>query len=304
MGNLDLESSTRSAAGQTIMSLIEMRPKLLSKENLVEPILQVFVQAIANSDGSGAGQMFSRGHGGGDDEDDDDDYSPEMEVQEIAQMCLDRMALSIPAKSFVEPAMSLCAQGMASSEMPMRKAGCAVLGIIAEGCSCNIREMLPEILPRLLEAVQDSEYYVRESACFALGQFSEHCQPEILYYHQSILPALFTALEDPRPTVQGTSCYVLENFCENLLPQTLIPFLPMLMERLVGLLHSPVRSTQEMAMAAIASTAVASEDNFLPYAEVSECVVVKHRLLVLCHYEMAFIIYALSTTLHHLWLLF
>ncbi|CAE7647513.1 kap123, partial [Symbiodinium microadriaticum] len=157
--------------------------------------------------------------------------------------------------------------GMASSEMPMRKAGCAILGIIAEGCSCNIREMLPQILPRLLEAIQDSHYYVRESACFALGQFSEHCQPEILYHHQEILPVIFQALQDPRPTVQGTSCYVLENFCENLLPQTLRPFLPMLMERLASLLHSPQKTTQEMAMAAIAATAVASEDGFIPYTE-------------------------------------
>ena len=159
---------------------------------------------------------------------------------------------------------------MASSEMSMRKAGCAILGIIAEGCSCNIREMLPAILPRLLEAVQDQHYFVRESACFALGQFSEHCQPEILYHHQAILPVVFGALEDPRPTVQGTSCYVLENFCENLLPQTLRPFLPMLMERLAALLNSPQKTTQEMAMAAIAAAAVASEEGFIPYAEVSE----------------------------------
>ena len=51
----------------------------------------------------------------------------------------------------------------------MRKAGCAVLGVIAEGCSDKLRELLPSILPRLLELMQDREYYVRECACFALG---------------------------------------------------------------------------------------------------------------------------------------
>lgn len=51
----------------------------------------------------------------------------------------------------------------------MRKAGCAVLGIIAEGCSDRIKETLQEILPQLLKSIQDPEYYVREVALFALG---------------------------------------------------------------------------------------------------------------------------------------
>lgn len=157
---------------------------------------------------------------------------------------------------------------MGDPDKNLRKAGCAVLGIICEGCSDTIRVSLPQILPRLLQAVRDPEYYVRESACFALGQFSEHCQPEILYHHQSILPAIFDALLDERPTVQGTSCYVLENFCENLQPHTLVPFLPLLMDRLGHVLGNQNKITQEMALAAIAACAVAAEQHFLPYTEV------------------------------------
>lgn len=126
---------------------------------------------------------------------------------------------------------------MSSPDPHMRKAGCAVLGVIAEGCSDKIRENLAGILPHLLAAVGDSEYYVRECACFALGQFSEYCQPDILHYNQQVLPVIFQALDDPRPTVQGTSCYVLEYFCENLQPETLRPYLAPLMTKLAGLLQ-------------------------------------------------------------------
>lgn len=157
---------------------------------------------------------------------------------------------------------------MASADPQMRKAGCAVLGVIAEGCSDRIRESLSDILPRLLELVQDPEFYVRECACFALGQFSEHCQPDILHHNQTVLPVIFQALDDPRPTVQGTSCYVLEYFCESLQPETLRPYLNPLMTRLAKLLQSEVRTTQEMALTAIAATAVAAEIDFLPYTEV------------------------------------
>eukprot|EP00604_Paraphysomonas_vestita_P001190 CAMPEP_0174822840 /NCGR_PEP_ID=MMETSP1107-20130205/19050_1 /TAXON_ID=36770 /ORGANISM="Paraphysomonas vestita, Strain GFlagA" /LENGTH=571 /DNA_ID=CAMNT_0016043059 /DNA_START=425 /DNA_END=2137 /DNA_ORIENTATION=+ len=269
MGNFSLESSTRGVAGQTILSIIELRPKLLAKQNLVQPILEVFVQAIANSDSSGAGTLYTMGnrHLNEEDDDDDDEYTPSMELTEIAQMCLDRMSLSMTSKTFVGPVLNIISNCMGSPDKNLRKAGCAVLGIVCEGCSDAIREILPDVLPRLLEAVHDPEYYVRESACFALGQFSEHCQPEILYHHQSILPALFSALVDERPTVQGTSCYVLENFCENLQPDTLLPFLPDLMQRLGQVLSSPHKTTQEMALAAIAATAVASEKHFLPYTE-------------------------------------
>jgi hypothetical protein len=41
-------------------------------------------------------------------------------------------------------------------------------------CSDKLRELLPSILPRLLELMQDSEYYVRECACFALGHTYIH----------------------------------------------------------------------------------------------------------------------------------
>ena len=103
---------------------------------------------------------------------------------------------------------------------------------------------------------------------YNLGQFSEHCQPDILYLHASILPVVFTALEDSRPTVQSTSCYVVENFCEGLQPDTLKPLLPGMVHRLGLLLQSTNRTTQEMALAALAATAVAAEEYFLPYAQV------------------------------------
>ena len=158
---------------------------------------------------------------------------------------------------------------MQSPDFQMRKAGCAILGIIAEGCSDSIRQMMPTIVPHLLTSVGDPEQSVKETACFALGQFSEHCQPDILHYHQSILPVLYTALDDPRPTVQTTCCYVLEMFCENLQKETLRPFLHPLLQRLALLLQSPHQIVQVSALSAIGSAAISAELDFLPYVEVS-----------------------------------
>jgi len=271
MQSNDYESAVQQSAGLTLINIIEFRPKLLAKKNLVAPILLTLIQMVAKQDSDAAESLYAMpsrdGVVGGGNEDGDEDFTPEMDVQRLAQSTIDVMATSIPSKHFVEPALTLCAQGMGSADPQMRKAGCAVLGAIAEGCSDRIRENLSNILPRLLELVQDSEYYVRECACFALGQFSEHCQPEILYHNQTVLPVVFQALEDSRPRVQSTSCYVLEYFCESLQPQTLRPHLEQLMLRLGKLLQSTDKNTQEMALTAIAASAVAAEHFFLPYTE-------------------------------------
>jgi hypothetical protein len=268
--NKDYDVAVKQSAGQTLMNIIESRPKLVAKKNLVGPTLALLMEMIAKEDASAAGSLFSFSNPDGilDDEDEDEDFSPDMDVQKLAQTIIDCMAIHIPSKYFVEPALTLCGQGMTSPDPQMRKAGCAVLGVIAEGCSDRIRENLSEILPRLLAAIQDPEFYVRECACFALGQFSEHCQPDILHYNQLVLPVIFQALDDPRPTVQSTSCYVLEYFCEGLQPETLRPYLAPLMTKLATLLQSEAKTTREMALTAIAATAVAAEIDFLPFSEV------------------------------------
>ena len=57
-------------------------------------------------------------------------------------------------------------------------------------------------------------------------------------------------------------------YSENLQPETLRPYLPLLMGKLATLLQSQQKTTKEMALTAIAATAVAAEKDFLPYSEV------------------------------------
>ena len=123
------EAPVKQSAGQTLMSLIENRPKLIAKKDLVTPLLTAMVDMVAKSDSSAAGSLFSFGedrvHADGDDDEDDDDYSNAMDVHRQAQTIIDCMAINIPSKHFVMPAMNLCALGMTSSDPQMRKAGCA-----------------------------------------------------------------------------------------------------------------------------------------------------------------------------------
>lgn len=117
----------KQAAGQTLIIMIENRPKLIAKNDLVTPLLTAMVDMVARSDSSAAGALF-RNCGKEDDSDsdsDNDDDSNAMDVHRLAQTIIDSMAMNIPSKYFVQPALTLCSQGMASPDPQMRKAGCA-----------------------------------------------------------------------------------------------------------------------------------------------------------------------------------
>jgi len=261
--NESLENSTRDVAGMVICSLAETKPKLLGKRNLVPNIVAVLLQVMSLCQDNAAGALLQSFYEGDNDEEDDDYDGPS--AQNIAQQCLDTLALNIPSKYFYEPTMQLIDQGLSSPDPNMRKAGAAALGVIVEGCFEDIKKHLPTILPRIYQAARDPAVPVRECACLVLGQLSEHCQPEIVNYHSEILPLVFGLLDDATLTVQSTSCHVLESFCENLDKEVMEQYLPPLMNKLVALLHTNKLSVQEMAIGAISASATGAEEKFLPY---------------------------------------
>lgn len=230
---------------------------------LVNQTLVMLMEILAQD--TSKGSLFALPHvSTATEESDEDEEEEEVDIARLAQAIIDAMALHIPSKHFLPTALALCSQGISSPQANMRKAACAVLGVIAEGCGDGIREQLGGILPVLIGAVSDPEVMVRECAVFALGQFSEHCQPDILHHHPVIIPAILQALGD-EVTVQCTACYVVEYFVEGLQVNTLRPHLRDLLEKLVGLMRTDKRALQEMCLSAMAAVAVASESDFIPY---------------------------------------
>ena len=258
-----IDPSIQQSAGSCLMSIIENRPKLIAKKGMVAPIVQTMVKIISKSDAPAAGSLYTMATDKkGDEESYDDDEGP----AEIAQTCLDLMACNVGAKYFAQPALSICAECFQSPDPKIRKAGGSVLGLISEGCNDALKPILSQIVPQLMPLVRDSDKNVREAATFASGQLAEHCQPDILYHHEIFMSTMLAAMEDPAHTVQGTACYVIEFFCENLDQEILKRYLQPLLERLGALLSLTDVTTLDMALAAIAATAVAAELDFLPFA--------------------------------------
>ncbi|VEU34977.1 unnamed protein product [Pseudo-nitzschia multistriata] len=267
----DLEMGVRDSAALVIATMAEAKPKTFGKEEaMLSQILETLFTLIENSPDSAAGALFESNpawredlENGGDEFDGDLDSPTETSM---AQGTLDMLACEVPKKYIFQPVVSRCVQRLNSPQANHRKAGIASLGVIAEGCQEPLSDHLSELMPYVLKCAQDPDSQVRECACFCLGQISEHCQPAVLEYSEQILPIVFNLLDDKTVAVQATSCYVLEMFCERLEPDAVRPLLDSLVKKLAGMLgSSDKRSVQEMAVAALAATAVAAEEEFTPY---------------------------------------
>jgi importin-4 len=269
----ELEMGVRDSAALVIATLAEAKPKTFGKEEaLLVQVLDTLFALIENSPDSAAGALFESNPSWRHDLDDDDkgdEFDPDIDSPtetSMAQGTLDMLACEIPKKYIFGPLVSKCVQRLNSPQPNQRKAGIAGLGVIAEGCAEPLRDHLNELMPYVLQCAKDADPQVRECACFCLGQISEHCQPEILAHSNDILPIVFGLLDDRTVAVQATSCYVLEMFCERLEPEAVRPLLDSLVKKLAAMLESTnKRSVQEMAVAALAATAVAAEEEFTPY---------------------------------------
>jgi len=272
--NSDVDMGVRDSAALVVATLAECKPKKFGKEEaLLNTVIESLFVLIENCKESAAGALFESNPAWKEDvATDADGYDPEDEdfdsptETSMAQGTLDMLACELPKKYVFQPVITRCVARLSSQQPGQRKAGIACLGVMAEGCSEPIRQHLSEIIPHVLNAAGDADAQVRECACFALGQLSEHCQPEILAYSTKVLPIVFALLDDATVSVQATSCYVLEMFCERLEPEGVRPLLDPLVRKLASMLESTdKRSVQEMAVAALAATAVAAEEEFSPY---------------------------------------
>lgn len=270
--NPNVDMGVRDSAALVVATLAECKPKKFGKEEaLLNTVIESLFVLIENCKESAAGALFESNPAwkedvtAGDGDNADDDFDSPTETS-MAQGTLDMLACELPKKYIFQPVITRCVARLSSQQPGQRKAGIACLGVMAEGCSEPIRQHLSEIIPHVLNAAGDTDAQVRECACFALGQLSEHCQPEILCYSTQVLPTVFALLDDATVSVQATSCYVLEMFCERLEPEGVRPLLDSLVRKLASMLETTdKRSVQEMAVAALAATAVAAEEEFAPY---------------------------------------
>lgn len=108
-----------------------------------------------------------------DDEDDDDEDDPE--DQWNLRKC-SAAALDVLASVFHEPVfqttLPFLKQNFTNTEWPHREAAVLALGAIADGCMDVVAPSLPDLIPFLINLLQDTNPVVRQITCWSLGRYS------------------------------------------------------------------------------------------------------------------------------------
>lgn len=192
--NAQLKDNVRIRTVQFIGELVRLKKKIILKQKLLEPIIQIVFNLMAtNQDG--------------DDDNDDEEYfvgsDDNTTPKTAATQTMDLLALNIPPEKLIPPLLTLLEPALKGDNPLYKKGAYLCIAVIAEGCSEAIcAKYLRPLLDCVKVGIVNEHVMVRNAAFFALGQFAEHLQPEITKYADEILPILFTYLQHLTTDIQ------------------------------------------------------------------------------------------------------
>lgn len=258
----DLDDSLRVPAITLLGRLVRLKKKAVIKQKLHGPMINTLFPIMC--------------YVPEDPEDEAADMNESAHPSTCACQALDCLAIQLPPEKFMPPLLRLVEPALQDGRPEMLKGAFNALAVIAEGCSEHIRtKYMVSFLQAIGQGIKHAHPSVKNAALYALGQFSEYLQPEINNYASDILPVLFEFLDEASQQMKQTRrdppgldriFYALEIFCENL-EKKLEPFLPELMNRLLGLLQGEEISvrTQELAISAIGAASNATGQAIYPF---------------------------------------
>ncbi|KAF7381213.1 hypothetical protein HZH68_016088 [Vespula germanica] len=265
INNQSFSDPLRVKAISFIGWLARTKKKALVKHKLVELIINTLFALMSSRPDDDNEEVYFSGE--------NEDNTPIT----CATQTLDTLALHLPPEKLIPHLLKHIEPSLQGSDIYAKKSSYLVMAVLAEGCSEHIRtKYLESFLRCICQGITDAAPVVRNAALFALGQFSEHLQPDISQYSSELLPLLFEYLgqvcalirqEKKEPPSIDRMFYALEMFCENL-NESLLPYLPTLMERLFEILSAETSvHVKELSLSAIGSAAYASKEHMLPYFE-------------------------------------
>jgi hypothetical protein len=219
-GNKKMSLDLRKVAFTFIQSAVDTKAKMIKKsKDILVKILQMSFEVATESE---------EGY------DDDEETS----VDSALDM-LEQYALKIPNTIIYPLIMSGCESYLKSNEASKRKAALLIIGTVSKGVEDYIKNNLESVLSVVLQCFSDPDQEVQEATVIALCYFADNLSPEIVEHHSKILPKLLEAVQSKSEKVRTRVFYAIQTFCENLSEKEIIPYMPPLLQSLVGYFDSP-----------------------------------------------------------------
>lgn len=160
--------------------------------------------------------MCAEGEGNDESQQEKDEEEESLSPHVFGAQIIDTMALVLPVKHVVGPALSFVAQyGRPEMHFRQRRAAVTAITVLTEGCAEAIKDTLGmvyltknmpaggnqllagTVVQFVVSALADPSYLVRQAACLAVGQCADNLQPEIIAHHEVIIPALLQGKRQP-----------------------------------------------------------------------------------------------------------
>ncbi|KAI9175790.1 hypothetical protein H9P43_006154 [Blastocladiella emersonii ATCC 22665] len=165
-----------------------------------------------------------------DDDDDEDDAVNQWTLRKCSAAALDTLA-NVYGPAILETLLPLLHERLSSKDWLVRESGILALGATAEGCMEGIAVHLPQLVPYLLNMLQDRPL-VRSITAWALGRFANW----IIYEGSSFLPQFVEGLlancKHGNKKVQEASCSGLATLEEAAGPN-IAPYIPAILPTLI-----------------------------------------------------------------------
>eukprot|EP00271_Cylindrocystis_brebissonii_P019237 TRINITY_DN5787_c0_g1_i1.p1 TRINITY_DN5787_c0_g1~~TRINITY_DN5787_c0_g1_i1.p1 ORF type:complete len:1153 (+),score=248.27 TRINITY_DN5787_c0_g1_i1:117-3461(+) len=257
----ELDEGTRQLAVEFLVTLIEARegaPGMMRKLSHVNGrLFAVLLKMLLDIEDDPKWYTVDK----------EDDLESDSTDYEMAQECLDRVALALQGNSLLPVASQLLPPYLADSDWKKRHAGLIALSQIAEGCAKVMITSLDSVVAMVLTGFRDPHPRVRWAAINAMGQLATDLGPDLQEaHHQRALPALILAMEDfNTPRIQAHAAAAVLNFSESATPEVMTPYLDAIISKLLILLQTNKRMVQEGALTALAAVADCAQEHFSKY---------------------------------------
>lgn len=202
-------------------------------------------------------------------DDDEDDMTP----PRSALALIDQLSTDLPPRQVIVPVLDDLKKFATSSHVGARRAAMIALGTCAEGAPDFVATQISNLMPIILQLLNDSNKAVRHDALVCLMRMGEDLAEFMKAQHETIMTALVKNLEaasedendDKNVEIIRSVCGSIDTMAEGLGGEVMQKYAQGLISRIGRFLgHSDVK-VKSAAAGAIGAIALAIEDAFKPF---------------------------------------
>jgi len=208
-----------------------------------------------------------------DDEEDDDEIGP----ARSALALLDSLASELPPRQVIVPLLEAFPQFANSSDPGHKKAGILALGNVVEGAPDFIASQVQQIMPLVINLLNDSDVGVRHTALIGLSRLADDIASELTDFNEPIMTALVRNLQaamtqdaDTKAAKKNVEiirsvCGALDSMSEGLDAEFMKKYAGELVSNIGALIGYDDYKVKVAASGAIGAIAECLAEDFTPY---------------------------------------